>query len=279
MIFKLLGDKDYKIKIKKGKFKIKKVIPRQRVSVTNKDTGEVTEGLSMDIGTEQYRDITTFVKVFRPNLIEQIAFSDLRLFCYVMEKMNQYNVVELDPASAELYEYTGYSCKEQVYRGIKGLKEMSVIVGMVRNAPHCWKVSEDCIQKRENGKRDYDSRPFVKIYEPRKLIGMSAVALSVFSYICVKMDYEGCIKMNFEEFRDMTGYKKFRLTNGAEKYVRNPTQFYQGKRELKEMDVIRDITTMVDDGTRKRMRAGQWYRVNPNVFIKGNRMESYGVDE
>lgn len=281
MKYKLLGDKDFNIRVKKAKNKPKRVVPTIKVSVTDTDTGEIIDGCNMDIVKDNEIDCTPFTKMFRPNLFDQLTFPEIRLLCYVIDKMNVYNVVELKATNRELYEYTGFKHRTQLYRALNGLKEMSVIIGKSPGgSAGNWKVCPDCMQKKEKDIRDQDKRSFVKIYEARKLLDLSDVALSVFAYICIKMDFEGCVKMNFSEFQELTGYKRIRLNNGVgKKYKRNENQFYKGKKELKEKDFIRDITTMVDDDSDEKPRPGIWYRVNPNIFIKGKRFDlGYGFE-
>lgn len=274
MKFKLLNEKAYKIVKKNTKEKPTRVVPTTKVSVTDCDTGEVVENCDMDITRGRVIDCTPFTKVFRPNLFDQLKVSEVKLFCYIMEKMNRFNMVHLGGTDPELYEYTGYKCREELYRALAGLREMSVITGKGSVGSGNWKVCEDCLQRKENDKRDQDKRMFVKIYEPRKLLGLSDVALSLFSYICVKMDFEGCVRINSSEFQEMTGYKKARFSKvNGDKYKRCSNQLHLAKTELKEKDFIRDVATMVDDETRKEIGRGHWYAVNPNIFIKGKRCD------
>ena len=289
MKYKLLAAKDYKLR-KSGVVRKKKhVMPSVLVDVTDTETGEVVEGCELAKG--QFVDCTPFVKLYRPNLLEQLSVSELKVMCYVMEKMNKYGVVEIDTMDREVYEYTGYRYSSEIRRGIKGLKDMSVLQEekVTRNR---WKVNPDCMEKRERQiPGESRARLFVKIYNPRPLMAMSGVALSVFYYICLKMDYEGCVKMNLEEFGKLAGYRRRVFGGGLServgrednrrpnKLIRGRVSFYRGKKELLNLDVIREITTMVDDDTRKSIARGKWYRVNPNVFIKGNRLDlGYGIE-
>lgn len=258
MKFKVISEKDFTIDANKIKVKPKRVVPTVKVNVTNNDTGEYTEGCDMNITKDTYTDVSPFVKLYRPNLIDKLGRQEFRLFLYIMEKINRWNNVELNPNNPEMYEYTGYKYSIEMYIGIKALKKEGILTKL-HNA-YMWHMSEDVMQ-RWQGPDDRDTKKFVKIYEPRQFMQLGAKGRALLSYICVAMGYDGYVHVKLQDFLLATGYKDRKTFNIA-------------KKELVAAELIKDVLFMtVREEGEKFIRESTWYRVNPNVMIKGNRLE------
>ena len=93
----------------------------------------------------------------------------------------------------------------------------------------------------------YDTTDFVKLFEPRILIGLSVGAVYVLSYIMSCLRFGGYVLFNYKDCMLYTGYQS-RQT------------IYRGLLELTKKDIIRP---------KKRC---EWW-VNPNFIYRGQRDE------
>jgi len=270
MIFKILKKKDFTLDLMKVKYRGERCVPTCNVVRTD-------DGICLDEKGNKVYDEVPFVKLYRPQLIDQLNLPEFRLFVYIMEKMNRFNVVEIEPESEELYEFTGFKQKSQLYCATKRLREKSVLIKET-STRLIWKVSEECMRRYSDPKKE-DKRPFVKIYQPRALLALNSTERAVMYYICCKVDFEGVVKIDMHDFLDMTGYKQRneRDERGRRKCEPNAVNLCRGKHGLKRKGFIKDISLIVDDGD--KVGRGIYFRINPNIFFRGNRLKDggYGV--
>lgn len=264
MEFKLLKEEDYTIDISKVKYRGNVSVPKNVVKETDENICEHGKGDIM-------YDETPYVKLYRPALIDKLGRPEFKLFCYIMEKMNRYNIVEIDVHNDEVYEYTGFKARTQIYGAIHILKDMSVIVKQTKMTG-VWKVSEECMRKYISSRAD-DDKPFVKIYSPRLLMALDGRERALMHYICEKVDFEGVVKIEMHDYLDFSGYKhrNERDEMGKRKPEPNAVALSLAKNGLKRKRFIKDIALMVYDGEHAP-RKGTYFRINPTIFYRGNRL-------
>lgn len=95
------------------------------------------------------------------------------------------------------------------------------------------------------GDRFRDTTDFVKVYEPKMLIGMSKTAYNVLLYMMSRMNFEGYVEFKYAQCKKEIGYK-------------DNKSIYNAICELVKKDIIRPK----DEG-------GYWF--NPNIIYRGQR--------
>ncbi len=90
-----------------------------------------------------------------------------------------------------------------------------------------------------------DTSSFVKLYEPKMLMKLSRVGLSVFCYVMDVLRYDSYITFNYNDCMEYTGHK-------TRKSV------YNGLQELLSLEFLKE-------------KGDKQYYVNPNIIYKGNR--------
>lgn len=277
------GGSDYRVDRKMTKFKRVQVGNRRSVDVVNEKTGEVVPG-EMTVTRLVAVDGTPFVKLYRPQVLCSLGNGPRRMLLWMVENMNRSNIVELLPYDEETMKSIGLRNVVNVYAMIKELREWS-LVEKIRATNGLYRVSlefagkmdykaisEDEDKERRSMYKKRDARRFVKVYDVMGVRSLSVKGMRMFVFCCLMMDYEGVVRFRYRDYFDMFGYEKgYGETHGRQ-------DAYSGWREMMDRDMIRDVTAVLLEDKDRRRQVGRvkYFRVNPNVFIRGDRDKIYG---
>lgn len=98
-------------------------VTKYPLELVSRTTGEVV-GATPYFGRRALRDISDFVKLYKPAVLLYLLPAELKVLVYMMEKLDFSGMVEFD--EAECMEYTGLS-RVSVYRGVRGLVQKDII--------------------------------------------------------------------------------------------------------------------------------------------------------
>lgn len=270
MKFDIDCERDFSVDVTQVRYRGRRIIPTMKVTVTDRGTGEVTEGCDMDVSKRVVVDDTPFVKLYSINLVERLSHPAMKLFCFVMEKTNQWGRVEISVQDAELYEFTGFQCRAQVYKALRELRENGVVMDKKEGDNNSmWYVREGVFSRKYDSRAD-DRRMFIKLYQPRILMALDKSERAMVYYIFKNVGFDGVVEINNRKYLKAMGYSGWD-TNGSHGMCNWVIKI---KKRLRDKGLIKDISHIVKEEGDNRPRSGRWYRINPSVFFKGNRIEA-----
>lgn len=98
-------------------------VTRYPLELVSRTTGEVV-GATPYFGRRALRDISDFIKIYKPAVLLHLVIAEIKVLAYMMEKLDFSGMVEFD--EEESMEYTSLS-RASVYRGISGLIRKDII--------------------------------------------------------------------------------------------------------------------------------------------------------
>jgi len=118
-------DSPYRVKADRVKRRVRMVaVANNPIDVVNKVTGEVFTA-SPYVGSRAWRDVSDFVKVYRPEDIGILSKREFMVFCWALGRLSFDGRFEFN--GAECKEQMGFKCERSAYYGLKGLVEKDLV--------------------------------------------------------------------------------------------------------------------------------------------------------
>lgn len=136
----------YKVLVKKCRKRFKAdAVGTAPLETVNLKTGEVRSATQL-VGTQKIYDTTDFVKLFEPGILVGMSSGAVAVFSYLMSRLQfgGYFVFNYN----DCLEYTGYTSRQAVYRGLMELARMDVVRPKERGE---WWVNPNIVYR---GQRD-----------------------------------------------------------------------------------------------------------------------------
>lgn len=115
----------YRVQASKLKRRVRMVaVTTNPIDVVNKTTGEVMTATPY-VGNRAWRDVSDFVKVFKPREIGMLSEREFKVFCWAMGRLDFEGRFKFN--GAECKEAMGFKSERSVYYGLKGLVEKDYV--------------------------------------------------------------------------------------------------------------------------------------------------------
>lgn len=115
----------YKVVIKKHRKRFKAdAIGTAPLETYNLETGEVRNAIQL-VGQNRYYDTTDFVKLYDPGALVGLSSEAVAVFAYIASRLQFGGYVQF--SYEECMEYTNYSSRQSVYRGLIELSKKDVV--------------------------------------------------------------------------------------------------------------------------------------------------------
>ncbi len=121
----MIEDNPYKVIVKKYRKRFKAdAVGTAELEVINKTTGEIRTATQI-VGNQRYYDTTDFVKLFEPAILARMNKNEVAVFSYLISRLQFGGYVMFD--YKDCLQYTGYTSRQAIYRGLVGLTQRDVI--------------------------------------------------------------------------------------------------------------------------------------------------------
>ncbi len=144
----------YKVVAKKYRRRFKAdSIGTAPIETINLKTGEVRSATQL-VGTQKIYDTTDFVKFFEPAILIGMSASAVAVFAYIVSRLQFGGYIFFD--YAKCMEYTHYTSRQAVYRGLMELAKIDVVRPKKRGE---WWVNPNIVYRGQRDEFDIVSKP------------------------------------------------------------------------------------------------------------------------
>lgn len=115
----------YRVKAEKVKRRVRLVaVTHNPMDVVNVVTGEVQRATPY-VGSRAWRDISDFVKVYKPEELGMLSQREYKVFCWALGRLDFEG--RFDFSGAECKEQMGFKTERSAYYGLRGLVEKDLV--------------------------------------------------------------------------------------------------------------------------------------------------------